>query len=359
MNKNLKIALIHDDLVQWGGAERVLEGLCEIFPDAPIFTSVFDYSDDELFERFGNKKIITSFLQKIPGWKRLYRQLLPFYPIAFEQFDFSEYDLIISHTTRFAKSIITQPQTKHICYMHTTPRFLWHLSGQKSFGFWEPMMSKLRLYDQISARRVDLYLAGSENARARIKKYYKRDSEVVYPFVDMERFDGITTFDGGYFVLIGRINKSNRYKRFDLGLDACQDLNIPLKIIGDGDDVVFLQKKVVKHKLVQFMGNLSDRLVVRVLSGARGLIVPGEEDFGLTPLEVQALGKPVIAYARGGALETVISGKTGILFEEQTSESLAQAIKDLEEVKINSEDCKNNVLRFSKDIFKQKFAQLL
>ncbi|MEK6808074.1 MAG: glycosyltransferase family 4 protein, partial [Nanoarchaeota archaeon] len=170
----MRVAIVHDDLVQWGGAERVLLGLTEIFPDAPIFTSVYDPDNLVLKRHFVNKKIVTSFLQKIPGWGSLYKILLPFYPLAFEQFDFSEFDLVISHTTRFAKSIITKPATIHICYCHTPPRFLWHLSGKGSYGLGEILMTKLRLYDQVSSKRVDHFLAGSINAQKRIKKIYRR-----------------------------------------------------------------------------------------------------------------------------------------------------------------------------------------
>src|SRR3989344_5672572 len=179
----MRVAIVHDDLVQWGGAERVLEGICEIFPEAPIFTSVFDRKNLELKKRFGNKKVITSFLQKLPGWKSLYKPLLPLYPIAFEQFDFSKFDLVISHTTRFAKCIITKPTTKHICYSHTPPRFLWNFSGEKYSKYLNPLFSKLRILDRVSSKRVDHFLAGSDNAKRRIKKIYKTNSKVVYPFI--------------------------------------------------------------------------------------------------------------------------------------------------------------------------------
>src|SRR3989344_9145715 len=145
----MRVAIVHDDLVQWGGAERVLEGLCEIYPDAPIFTSVFNYTNSELVKKFGSKKIVTSFLQKIPGWMRLYKILLPFYPIAFEQFIFDDFDLVISHTTRFAKAIITKPKTRHISFCHTPPRFLWHFTNKENYKVAEPLLSNLRIYDQI------------------------------------------------------------------------------------------------------------------------------------------------------------------------------------------------------------------
>ncbi len=323
----MRVALVHDDLVQWGGAERVLEGLCEIYPNAPIFTSVFDYSNNQLRERFANKKIITSFLQKIPGWKTLYKMLLPLYPFAFEQFNFNEYDLVISHTTRFAKSIITKPQTQHFCYCHTPPRFLWHFSGEGNYGFRELVMSKLRIYDQVSARRVDYFIAGSQNAQKRIKKVYRVDSKVVYPFIDLGRFKGIDTFDGGYFLVVARLNK---YKRVDLAKEACEKIGVPLKVVD---------------------GSWKDEMVVRVLAGCRALIVPGIEDFGLVSLEAQALGKPVVAYEKGGSSETVIDGKSGILFDTQNAGSLINAIKKLNKVKIESTNCIQNAKRFSKENF--------
>ncbi len=327
----MRVAIVHDDLVQWGGAERVLEGICQIYPDAPIYTSVFDRNNKELVKRFGKKKIITSFLEKIPGWKSLYKALLPLYPIAFEQFSFDNFDLVISHTTRFAKSIITKPETKHICFCHTPPRFLWHFSGYGNLGFAEILMTKLRLYDQISANRVDYFLAGSENAKRRIKKIYRKDSKVVYPFVDLERFKDIESFDGGYFLTVAR---DNSYKRIDLAKEACMKIGVELKIIS---------------------GGLDDEMVVRILSGCKALIIPGLEDFGLVSLEAQAIGKGVVAFRGGGALETIIEGKTGLFFDYPTVESLVKTLGKLNQIKENA--CKENALKFSKQIFAHNFKQ--
>lgn len=329
----MRIALVHDDLVQWGGAERVLLGLSKIYPDAPIYTSVFDKGNKTLQRLFGSKKIHTSFLQKIPGWRSLYKALLPFYPLAFEQFDFSGYDLVISHTTRFAKSIITKPESKHICYCHTPPRFLWHFSGEKNYGWGEILMTKLRLYDQVAARRVDHFIAGSENARRRIKRVYGVDSKVVYPFIDLKRFKNTESFDGGYFVVVGR---PNRYKKFDLAEQACKELGVPLKAV---------------------TGQLDDEMVVRILAGCQALIIPGIEDFGLTSLEAQALGKPVIAFAEGGSLETVVDKQTGIFFKEQSVASLKEALVKLESLRINPADCKKNAEHFSKENFIKRVKQ--
>lgn len=331
----MKVAIVHDDLVQWGGAERVLAGICEIFPQAPIYTSVFDRTNIFLNKAFGSKKVITSFLQKIPGWKNFYKALLPLYPIAFEQFSFDGYDLVISNTTRFAKAIITKPHTFHICYCHTPPRFLWHLSGERNYGLGELLMTKLRIYDQISSRRVDYFLAGSENAKKRIKKIYKVDAKVVYPFVDLDRFKQVETFDGGYFLSIGRPNK---YKRVDLARQACQSLGVELKIIS---------------------GGLDDDIVVKIIAGCKALIIAGEEDFGLASLEAQALGKPVVAFAKGGNLETVIDGTSGILFKQQTVESLTEALGQINKIKFDPAKCRANAERFSKSIFMKQFSQIL
>lgn len=349
----MRVAIVHDDLVQWGGAERVLLGLSEIYPDAPIYTSVYDGDNESLSRLFGSKKIVTSFLQKIPGWKNLYKVLLPFYPLAFEQFDFAKFDLVISHTTRFAKSIITKPQTLHICYCHTPPRFLWHFSGEKDYGLGEIILSKLRIYDQIVATRVDYFLAGSENARQRIRKVYRKDSKVIYPFIDLERFKDVESFDGGYFLVVGRFNQ---YKKFDLAISACLKLGLPLKVVGNGFEPGALVKVNDRQHLVNFLGSLNDGALVSVLAGCKALIVPGIEDFGLVSLEVQALGKPVIAFAEGGVLETVIEGKTGIFFFKQTEDKLISALQSLKKVKINPEDCKKNAAKFSKENFIKNFS---
>lgn len=325
----MRVAIVHDDLVQWGGAERVLEGLSEIYPDATIFTSVFDRGNKELLQRFGKRNVVTTFLQKIPGWRNFYKQLLPLYPIAFEQFNFDGFDLVISHTTRFAKAVITKPQTLHICFCHTPPRFLWHFPKKENFGLTEIIISKLRIFDQISARRVDLFLAGSENAKKRIKKIYRMDSKVVYPFIDLKRFESIETFDGNYFVVMGRPNK---YKKFDLAIEVCKKMGVELKIIS---------------------GNLDEETVVKILAGAKALIIPGIEDFGLTSLEAQALGKPVIAYKGGGVLETVIEGQSGLFFEED----LEKVIKDLDKYRWDQIKIKENAKRFSKENFHKSFKQ--
>ncbi len=351
----MKVAIVHDDLVQWGGAERVLLGICEIFPNAPIYTSVYDKTNSLLLQKFGTKKIITSFLQKIPGWRNFYKALLPLYPIAFEQFSFDKYDLVISHTTRFAKAVISKPQTLHLSYCHTPPRFLWHLSSE-IYPKLDFLLNNLRIYDQISSRRVDFYIAGSKNAQKRIKKIYRRDSKVLYPFVDLDRFKNVETFDGGYFLVVSRLNK---YKKVNLAIEACVKLGLSLKVIGIGPELRNLQVSADRHQNVEMLGSADEELLVKVLAGCRALIVPGEEDFGLVSLEAQVLGKPVIAYNQGGSCEALVDSKTGILFSKQNILSIKDAINKLSKARIDPQACKKNAERFNKEKFKADFKQIV
>lgn len=354
----MKIALVHDDLVQWGGAERVFLEISNIFPDAPIYTSVFDNSNHLLVEKFSEKKIITSFLQKIPFWRDLYKSLLPFYPIAFEQFDFSNFDLVISHGTRFAKAIITKPGTIHINYCHTPPRFLWGFSGEKAPLFLKPYLSFLKMSDLIFAKRVDLFWAGSKNAKERIKKVYGMDAEVLYPFVDVKKFKNLESFDGGYYLVIARLNT---YKKVDIAVKACQESGRQLKVVGEGPEFSNLvtKRQSDKETEIEFLGGVSEEAVLSLLSGCRGLIVTAEEDFGLTPLEAQACGKGVIAYGKGGSLETVIEEKTGVFFDEQSVESLKSGLEMFEKLNINPDECRANAAKFSKEKFKKKLLNLI
>lgn len=352
----MQVALVHDDLMQWGGAERVLLALSELFPEAPIYTTVYNDKNLLLSKHFTGKKIYTSFLQKIPGVEFLYKTLLPLYPLAFEQFDFSGFDLVVSQTTRFAKAVNTKPGTLHICYCHTPTRFLWHLPSDKVNPLLNSYFSYLRVMDQLYARRVDFFIAGSVNASQRIKKIYKRPASVVQPFVDIKQYQGIEAYDGGYFLIISRLNS---YKKIDLAIEAFVSYNYPLKIIGIGPEFEYLKERVLSKKQVNisFLGNVSEELRINLLAGCKALILPGEEDFGITPLEAQAFGKPVIAYGKGGALETVQDGVTGLLFNEQTPESLLEATERLENSHINRLDCIQNAARFSKEVFMKKFKK--
>lgn len=353
----MKLALVHDDLVQWGGAERVLLALSEAFPEAPIYTSVFDRKNPLLKEKFAGRKIVTSFIQRIPGWRKLYKALLPLYPIAFEQFDFSGFDVVLSQTTRFAKAVITKPETKHICYCHTPPRFLWNFAGGKNpsgpFGYF----NFLRRYDKAISRRPDLWVAGSKNARERLAKVYGVSSRVIYPFVDIEQISPWSSWNGGYLMVVSRLND---YKRIDLVIQAANALKISLKVVGEGPMKRALQG--MGGPTVEFLGRVEEELLVLLLSGCKALVIAGEEDFGMAALEAQSFGKPVLAYGRGGSLETIIDGETGSLFGEQTVESLSAALADFDEKTrqvYNEVSCRKQAAVFSKDSFFKNFRDLV
>lgn len=350
----MKVALVHDDLVQWGGAERVLVTLSQMFPDAPIYTSVYDRNNRMLRRHFEGKKIITSFIQKIPYWKQMYRILLPFYAIAFEVFDFSGFDLVISQTTRFAKSVITKSGTTHISYVHTPPRFLWDFSGGKILGLPQLFFSFQRILDQIISSRVDIWVAGSKNAQKRLEKIYHVKSHVVYPFVDIERFSKIIPFEGGYLLVVSRLNN---YKRVDLIIQAANKLNIPLKIIGIGPQEERLRKMAGLN--IQFLGSVDEELLSKLISGCKALVIAAEEDFGLMPLEAHALGKPVVAFKKGGVLETIVEGETGVFFNNQNVDSLTEALVKLDKEGYNKKRCREQARLLSKDRFIQDFSNLV
>lgn len=350
----MRVALVHDDLIQWGGAERMLVALSEIFPDAPIYTTVFDENNKFIYKKLKGKKIVTSFLQKIPDKKTFYKTLFPLHPIIFENFDFSGFDLVISQTTRFAKAIITKPETVHLCYCHTPPRFLWKFSGEKVNPILEPYFKFLRFYDRTSSSRVDHFLAGSQNAQQRIKTIYQRDSRVIYPFVDLERFQSIQSFDGGYLLVVSRLN---RYKRVDIVIETASKLGLPLKIVGKGPEEEYL-KNLASDK-IDFYQMVDEETLSWLIAGCKALIIAAEEDFGLTALEAQALGKPVIAYGKGGVLETVVEGETGYFFAQQSSESLKEALQKLDKKGYNEKKCKEQAVKFSKEVFIKNFQKVV
>lgn len=352
----MKIAIVHDDLVQWGGLERVLWALSRTFPDAPIYTIVTDTGNKIIAEKFKGKLLINSFLQKIPGWRLFYKPLFLFHPFLFEQFDLSKFDVVVSLTTRFAKSVITKPPQIHLCYCFTPPRFLWKFPADKTPVILESLFTKLRLYDQITARRVDYFYAGSINIAKRIKKIYKRESKIIPGFVDLKDYANAKPWQGDYFLVISRLNE---YKRVDLVVKAFSHSHLKsykLKIIGSGPQLGSLVEGAGDN--IEFLGEVSETLRLNLLAGAKALILPGEEDFGLTPLEAQAMGKPVIAFGKGGVLETVKENMTGIFFYEQTESSLVGAVGKFLNSNILAKDCLENSEKFSLEIFQKRFSDL-
>lgn len=350
----MKVALVHDDLIQWGGAEKVFAEISNIFRDAPIYTAIADFKNPLIAQNFKGKKITTSFLQKIPLYKKLYKTLMPLYPIAFEQFDFSGYDLVISHTTRFAKSIITKPETRHICYIHTPPRFLWNFSGERQNSLLLPIFSWLRHFDLVSSKRVDYWLAGSKNCQERLKGTYNVDSKVLYPFVDLEKFNPSKSFEGSYYLIVSRLNK---YKKVGIAINAFKKNRRKLKIIGIGP--LFNRLKEESSKNIEILGSVSEELLESLIAGCKGLIIVGEEDFGMSAIEAQAFGKGVICFGKGGALETVIEGKTGVYFNEQTSASLNLALNKFESMKLDPNEAYENAIKFSRKNFRSRLLELI
>ncbi|MEK7154112.1 MAG: glycosyltransferase [Patescibacteria group bacterium] len=369
----MRIALVHDYLNQYGGAERVLEALCEIFPDAPIYTLLYD--ERATGHVFKGREIHTSFLQKIPFARKHHRVFPLLMPLAIEQFDLSEFDIVLSNSASFAKGVITKPHTKHINYCMTPTRFLWDDSHRFIDEFKYPWPIKklvplfityLRIWDKEAAYRVDEFIAISDFVRTRIKKYYERDAQVIYPPVSAHKYK-IADKIGDYFLMVGRLVS---YKRFDLAVKVFSAIKKPLKIVGDGPERKRLEKIARQNfssknlggqarSNIEFLGLVSDYKMPEIYNRAQAVIFPQVEDFGIVPLEAMASGRPVIAYRGGGALETVAEGETGIFFDEQTEISLAQAIGEYYQTDWDSHAIRTHALKFDEEVFRAKIAELL
>jgi len=352
----MNIALVHEWLTNVAGSERVLLALKEIYPEAPIFTSVFDPNKAKPFVKFNIK---TSILQNIPFMKSRREFLVPFTPFAFEQFDLSKYDIVISNTSMAAKGVITKPNTIHISYCNTPPRYLWEANidprAQKGrFSFLRnKIVHKMRIWDRVAADRVDYFFANSKYIAKRIKKYYGRESQVVYPPVDVDRFEVAPPQDvKDYYLFVSRLIN---YKKCDLVINAFNDLGLPLKIIGTGPDESMLKKQAKSN--IEFLGFIPDEDMKEYYSEAKAFVFPAEEDFGIVPVEAMASGRPVIAYRGGGAMETVVDGITGIFFNEQTPQCLIDTIKNFDSTKFDPKKIKQHANNFSIGRFKEEFQK--
>ncbi|MDD3006433.1 MAG: glycosyltransferase [Candidatus Pacebacteria bacterium] len=356
----MKIALVHDYLVQYGGAERVLEAFCEIFPNAPIFTMVYD---EKLTNgAFKDRRIHTSFLQKIPFISSHHRAYPLLMPIAIESFDLNDFDVVLSDSNSYAKGVLTGTDTLHITYCHTPMRYAWddchrHMREFEYSKFTRKFLpfgiSYLRLWDKISADRPDKYIANSKFVSSRIKKYYAKDSTVIYPPVNLDGFH-IAEKTENYYLAVGR---ALPYKRFDIVIKAFNKLKFPLKIIGKGPEMENL-KKMAKDN-IEFLGYLNDEEASRYYAKCRALIFPSEEDFGITPLEAMASGRPVIAYRGGGALETVVEDVSGVFFDRQTPEAIVKTVENFQSEKFDPRKIRAQAEKFDRNIFKSRIKGLV
>ncbi len=364
----MNIAFVHEWISDIGGSEKVLRELIGLYPDYHLFTLFYK---KESLRKIGieEKKVSASFLNKIAGVHRIYRSLLPLFPSAVESLNVKDFDIIFSSSHIAAKGIIPKPYQIHICYCHTPARYLWDMSNDylKTKGldkgilsvFSHTVLNYLRLWDVSTSNRVDFFIANSEHTRKRIKKYYNRESVVIYPPVDTERFS--CGKKENYFLFLSRLVP---YKRADIAVRAFSELDLPLVVAGDGPELRRL--KSISSKNIEFTGYISDEEVARYLSEAKALIYPSEEDFGITIVEALASGTPVIAFGRGGAAEIVRSiGKserpTGILFNSQTTEDLKSAVRKFqrEEDIFIQKELVESAKRFSKERFRREITEFV
>lgn len=367
----LRVAIVHHWFVRRGGGERVVEALAELLPQADLFTLVMDPA--ALGGALVGRRLRTSFLQFLPGTRRHHRLFLPLFPLALEQFDLRGYDLVLSSESGPSKGVVTGAGTCHLCYCHSPMRYLWDMYhdyrermplgalGRALFAYGA---HRVRIWDHASADRVDFFAASSRNAARRIEKHYRRGAEVIYPPVDVSRFSlGGERED--FYLIVSRLV---RYKRVDLAIAACAALGRRLVVIGDGEEARALAASAGSR--VEFLRAASDGVVRRHLAACRALLFPGEEDFGLTPLEAQASGRPVVAFAQGGALETVrgifpgeafVPGATGVFFCEQTAAALADAILRFErfETQFSAEAARSQAERFAPGVFRARMAEFV
>ncbi len=351
----MKIALVHDWLTGMRGGEKCLEVLCELFPDAPIYTLL--HNKGTMSPAIESKRIYTSFIDNLPSKQKQYRKYLPLFPFAIARFDLSEYDLVISTSHAVAKNVRVRKDAIHICYCFTPMRYIWDMYeqyfGKEKAGFGIRMAMKivaplLRWWDVKTSSHVSYFIAISEEVRSRIKKHYHRSSDMIYPPVDTEQFQLSTTSEDFYLIVSALVP----YKRVDLAVEAFNANGKKLLIAGTGPESMKL-KSIAKSNIT-FLGWQSDEELIQLYATCTALIFPGEEDFGIVPLEAQASGKPVVAFGKGGALETIIEGVTGIFFPEQTMESLQNAVERLVLINFNSSDIRQHALGFSRSLYKQK-----
>lgn len=354
--ESMKIALVYDRVNKWGGAERVLLALHKIFPNAPLYTSVYNKEKAPWADKF---EIKTSFLQNFPFAKSFHEAYALLMPLAFESFSFDEYDVVISVTSEAAKGIITKPGTLHICYCLTPTRYLW--SGFNEYFknpliniLSYPFISYLKTWDKAALQRPDCYLAISTDVKERIKKYYGKDSKVIFPPVEIQAPVQPAGQASNYFLVVSRLVP---YKRVDLAIKACNELGLNLKIVGSG--VKERELKKIANFNIEFLKDLTDEKLSYYYKNCKALIFPGREDFGLAMAEAQSFGKPVIAFRGGGALDIIKEGQTGEFFEKQTVSSLKKALENFKSNRYNINLSIKNSERFSFERFEKDLRDFI
>ncbi|MGH7458066.1 MAG: glycosyltransferase [Longimicrobiaceae bacterium] len=347
----MKVAITTDWLNSFGGAERVLLELHRLFPDAPIYTTV--HHPPGLPESMRGWDVRPSFLQQVPFARHHHRPFLPLMPLAFEQFDLSGYDLVITTNSACAKGVITRPETVNLCYCYTPCRYIWDLYHQYNRGTLRRMIAApiahwLRVWDRLAADRVDHFMAISHEVAGRVRRHYGRGSEVIHPPVDVDRFRLFPGRIEDYYLVVSRLVG---YKRVDLAVEAAKRLGRRLLVVGDGPERRRLES--LANSTVSFLGRRSDEEIAGLYARCRGVLFPGLEDFGIVPVEAQAAGRPVIAYGKGGATETVVGGVTGVLFGEQSVEALCDAVLEAERRTFDPASCRKNAERFAAPEFRR------
>lgn len=366
-NGKIKIALVHDFLTKLGGAEKVLMVLSEMFPEAPIYTLLYDEKGTKKVFAKKGLKIIPSYLQKYPAFiRKRSKFLLSSFPKAIEEFNFSEYDIVISSSNSYAHAIITNPKTFHLSYCYSPMRYVWdwyheYLEENKiGLGikglFVRSLLHKIRIWDKISVSRANQWVAISETVKSRIKKYYKVDAKVIFSPVEISKIKVASSPPDDYYIIVSRIEP---YKKIELAVEAFNKSGKSLVIIGVGSQEEYL-KSIAKSN-IEFLGWQSDESVYEYMREAKAFVFPGEEDYGLTPIESMACGRPVVAFRKGGVTETVVEGKTGLFFDNEAPESLNDAIDRLEKEydKFTIKNCREQSEQFSKEKFITKFNDFL
>jgi glycosyltransferase involved in cell wall biosynthesis len=363
--RNLKVAIVHEWFVDYSGSEKVVEQLLNVYPEATLF-SVIDYMPDHLRRHLHHKKVNTTFIQKLPFAKKQYRNYLVLMPLAIEQLDVSEFDLVISSSHAVAKGVLTHANQVHVCYCHSPIRYAWDLyhqymheaglnKGVKGF-LAKLILHYIRNWDYTTANRVDYFVANSNYIARRIHKVYNKKATVIYPPVNVTGFELVDEKED-FYVTVSRMVP---YKKIDIIVEAFRSMpDKKLIIIGDGPDFDKIKSKATRN--VTLMGYQPFDVLKSHMQRAKAFIFAAEEDFGITPVEAQACGTPVIAFARGGAVETVIDGITGILFHEQTATALLDALRQFEEggLIFNAHTIRENASRFSTDVFKKTIASFI